>query len=254
MWSAAKIPVRVHSFVCYCTIWNLVQVRSFLKCPAKDFQPTWHFWGCMPERVDGGRVKTRDHVISFCPLAELVEYGIHSQPHDLMCLWTWYLCKFDIHWQLAKPISRDSAAGCSWGSAKPWWVAVISGCDVGDGDSGGTSSTLCTSAGLVESRFCVWSVSDFLMNFSCNCSNTVYFYIFNFVMLVLSGRSCRWTTSSAVASSAIWQTRRERCFDRTKSYYGRSLRPCNCGFVLLPSCVSRQLRLMLLWFGSCRFI
>ena len=101
--------------------------------------------------------------------------GIHSQPHALMCLWTWYSCKFDIQWQLAKPISRDSAAGCSWGSAKPWWVAVISGCDVGDGDSGGTSSTLCASAGQVESRFCVCSVSDFLINFSCNCSNIVYF-------------------------------------------------------------------------------
>ena len=102
------------------------------------------------------------------------------------------------------------------GGAKPWWIAVVSGCDVGDGDFGSFSPTLCTSAGLVPVWHCSWMTccvwkgkwlshveplqAELLKSqvLTCFCN------IFQRVQSCCWCRSCRWTISSVPASSVLW--------------------------------------------------
>ena len=98
----------------------------------------------------------------------------------------------------------------SWGRAEPWWVAVVSSCDTGDGDRGGFSSALCACTGFV-------SVGTLAMGTLCGCSVAIFSLgrtsqtVSNTSPL---GQSYRWTISSAAASSVLWP---EKAFERSPS-------------------------------------
>ena len=199
--------------------WNVVKIpTSFWFFSADSFQPTsvsLSPWGCMPECVDGNSAQTRDHVISFRCSAEDslisrfwmgLDTWMHSceayceQPH---VLGDWFWILFAV----------------KKGGAKPWWIAVVSGCDVGDGDFGSFSPTLCASAGLVLvwhcslMTCCVWKgkwlshVEPLQAELLKSQVLTCFCNTFQRVQSCCWCRSCRWTISSVPASSVLWPNR-----------------------------------------------
>ena len=75
--------------------------------------------------------------------------------HMVVSGWVWILVYIHVYRGILWTAACLGLA-VTKGGPKPWWIAVVSGCDVGDGDFGSFSPTLCASAGLVPVWHCSW--------------------------------------------------------------------------------------------------